>query len=120
MCGRCGPKKGKKTKKRKKENLPRIPTMVLWVKNLTAAALSMQRCRFYSWPSAVIGCSYGLDSIPGPGISTCHRYSQKILKKEEREEGRKHEEMKLEHGHLKISGSLVGDKKGHLGQKKGS
>ena len=71
--------------KQKQKNLWGVPTVVHWVKNLTAAAqvtaevwipssarpsgLRIQRCY-----NCVIGCSCGLDLIPDLGTSICQGY----------------------------------------------
>ena len=71
-----------------KKNIPRGPTVVWWVKNLTAVAQAaaegqvgslglVKRIWFYC--STGIGDSCGLDSTPGPRTSICHRCGHYIL-----------------------------------------
>ena len=60
--------------------------MVQWVKNLTAAARVPAEGSIPSGAQRVKGsrgccsCSCGLDSVPGLGISTCHRDEHKKKK----------------------------------------
>jgi len=75
-----------KSKKKKEEE---VPTVVQWVKNLTAAARVASEVHLQSlaWHSELkdqqgllhcgVGPSFGLDSIPGPGMSICHRCAHK-------------------------------------------
>ena len=50
-------------------------------KELLELLLWYSGLRIWHCHSCDIGCSWSLDSIPGPGISICLRYSQKRKKK---------------------------------------
>ena len=71
-----------------------VPTVALWVKNLTTVARVTRQVQVWSlaWCSGLrtqrchscsVGCRCGSDSIPGLGTSICFRYSHKIKKEKE-------------------------------------
>ena len=71
--------------------------MAQWVKNLTAVAqvtvevwirspAQCSRLKDLACHRCGISCSYGLDSVPGPGISMCSDTAIDLKKEEEEEE----------------------------------
>ena len=82
---------GKRTKGNSEDQNSRVPTGVQWVKNPTAAAWVTVEVQVQSlaWGSGFrIWCCHrcgvdhsgGLNLIPGPGSSTCHRCREKKKK----------------------------------------
>ena len=57
-------------------------TTILPLKNRIGVPAVVQRVKD-PWPDAA-GCTYGLDSIPDPGMSICHEFGKKEKEKKNR------------------------------------